>query len=110
MILQNFSLHGYVVFIGVGLILALIDCILTFVNSKLFDRYYELEILPWYKLAYQYIGGWFAFILTLIFNVLTFVVILFLPLKITWTIFVSGFWIYRLYHSAFRIYLWLRRK
>jgi hypothetical protein len=109
MLLINFSFQGYAVVVVIAIFLSLMDAILTFINSKIYGEYYKLEILPWYRLIYKSSHGWSSLFLSIMVNILIFVAIFFLPISITWFVALLGFWIYRVYHSSYRLYLLTRK-
>ena len=104
MLFMNFSLNQYFLIIGITFFIIVLDNIFTNINSRLYNEYYKLEILPWNKLIYRKSTPLVAIILSFIVNLGILFVMFLLPIKITWIVVFSGFWIYRLWHSIIRLW------
>jgi hypothetical protein len=83
--------------------LILIDVIVTNINSRLYQDYYKIEILPWNKVIYKYLSGIVAMIVCIAVNFGLFAILFLMPISITWSVALLGFMLYRVIHSGGRL-------
>jgi hypothetical protein len=110
MIPLNFSLGTYLIIFLITFFFMVVDNIITNINARFQFEYYRSEILPWVKWAYKgksFIAG---LVISLLCGVGTFLIIILLPVRLTWVVFLFGFWTYRLFHSSMKLYYTTRRR
>lgn len=110
MIIVNFNMAEYLVAMLLTFFIIILDSILTNINARLQFEYYRVEILPWVRWAYKNKSSMIGLLLSIISNLVISVIFFLLPIKLSWLLALTGFWIYRLYHVSMRLYIFSRRR
>ena len=83
--------------------LIIIDIIVTNINSRIYDKYYTIELLPWNRYIYKNMSENIAFIISVLINISIYIVFLVLPISIAYTMMYLGIMIYRTSNSIMRL-------
>jgi hypothetical protein len=110
MIWLNFTAMGYMLAAVIAFFIIIIDSIMTYINSKLIPEYYTMDNLPWIRLIYKNAEGVFAVFLSIIANLFTLALVFILPIRVTFVVFLLGFWSYRLFHTLTKSWILFKEK
>jgi hypothetical protein len=88
----------------------IVDSTMTYINSKLVQDYYLMDNLPWIRLIYRNVKGPLVVFLSLVVNLLVVVLVYLLPIKVTFVVFLLGFWVYRLFHTLTKSWILFKEK
>jgi uncharacterized protein YacL len=110
MILLGFTLNQYIACLLITFFMILIDCVVTYINSRVYHNYYVIELLPWNRIIYKKMSGIGALILSVLANLICFAMLFLLPIQISLSIFYMGFIAYRLLNSIMRFMQYWRVK
>lgn len=103
MIFSAFTLSQYILCVLITFFLLLLDTVIVNINSRLYSEYFKIELLPWNRLIYKKLSGFVALFVSLFCNIFIFVVLLILPVKISFTVFYLGFISYKVLNSILRL-------
>lgn len=109
MLLVNLTLQEYVIATLCLFFIILIDSILTNINARLSGvDYSTVEMLPWVKYSYRINNMLGALVLSASISMLLTVGMFFMPFSISIVLVLLGFWMYRLWNSLYRTYVYYR--
>jgi prepilin signal peptidase PulO-like enzyme (type II secretory pathway) len=100
----------YILCLLITLFIILIDCIVTYINSRVYSNYYVIELLPWNRIIYKKINNIFALILSVVANISILFIFFIIPIQITFSVMYMGIMIYRLINSIVRFMQYWRVK
>jgi hypothetical protein len=102
MILGALHFNVYIVVLLLTFFLVILDSIVTYVNAKVYNNYYIIELLPWNRIIYKKLSGVVAFILSFVFNLALFISLFLVRININFMFVFTGFMIYRTTNSIVR--------
>jgi multisubunit Na+/H+ antiporter MnhE subunit len=110
MLLLNFTWGTYVTIFLISFFFMVVDGVITNINARFQFEYYRSEILPWVRWAYKNKSFLVGLLLSMLCGLGIFVAFILLPIRLTWIVFLFGFWFYRVFHSSMKLYYNMRRK
>jgi hypothetical protein len=108
MILAGYNMDQYMMAILCTFFFIVMDIIITNINSRLYHDYYKIELLPWNRYIYKNTSGMMALALSIFINIGIFVLYVFLPMSISFSMFYCGVMFYRVSNSFMRLYQYWR--
>jgi len=110
MLFLSFSWETYVIVFLVAFFCMIVDNVITNINARFQFEYYRSEILPWVRWAYKNKSSLTGLLLSMLCSLGIFMAFILLPIRLTWIVFLLGFWAYRVFHSSMKLYYMTRRR